>query len=215
MKILLLSRNRVVREMVRLAAREAGAELESVGAITEVEGDRYDLLLMDASSSEERSFEALQEHLLVARKGVIASEENGIYEGFDFTVSKPFLPSDILRIIRESTHSEAASEAKEMSLGAFLSDREEPGQGEAEEMPTHVLDGEEISKIRTLLEETEEGSRSGIGATSSEPEHREVETEQDVEEWIDRLFSMKPKRLKKLLKGAEVTITIRFPGEKR
>ena len=214
MKILLLSRNRVVREMVRMAAREAGAELESVGAIGEVEGDRYDLLLMDASSSEERSLEALQEHLLVARKGVIASEENGEHEGFDFTVPKPFLPSDILRVIRESTLSEAAAEEKEMTLGMFLSGREDLGRGKAE-MPTHVLDGDEISKILTLLEETEESSQSGMGATFAEPDRQKVELRQDSEEWIDRLFSMKPKRLKKLLAGAEVTITIRFPGENR
>ena len=209
MKILLLSRNRVVKEMVRLAVEEARAQLECASKIDEIEGDRYSLLLVDSALLGELRLEDLEEHLLIGRKGVIASEEDTPGEEFDFRLSKPFLPSDILRIIDGNAFENAENEEEERwEDSSDVSARSE----ERGPSSTRILDRDEISKILDLLEETQSSAPSE--AAPLLPEAMIQESQEEGREWIDRLLSMKPKRLKKLLKGAEVTITIRFPGEK-
>lgn len=202
MKVLLFSRSRVVREMVRLAAVKAEAELECVEEPSAMKEDRYDLLLVD----EEAPFdpESLKENLIIGATVLIHSPDRVPEEGYDYTVAKPFLPSDILRIVERS---EVLPEQEEpaITLEDFVA-------GDEEESETQVLDGGEIARIRALLsDDADEGSSRG--ETPVEKPTRESTLRLEGEELIDRLFSMKPRKLKKLLKGAEVTITLRFPGE--
>jgi len=202
MKVLLLSPSRVVREMVRLAAEKAQAKLECVEDLSQVREDHYDLLLVDEYSSHD--VESLKEHLIVGTTVLIHSPENLSREGYDHSVAKPFLPSDILRIV-ESRKSESKVPEESFTLDEFTT--VSIGQ------ETRVLDGEEIAKIRSLLlEESEEESEEMGGIEGIEEEEREeLSLSVDPEELIGYLRSMKPKKLKKMLEGAEVTITLRFP----
>ena len=205
MRVLLFSRSRVVREMVRLAADKAGAKLECVENPSEVAEDRYDLLLIDEYPP--LDLESLKEHLLIGATVLIHSPDRPAEEGYDYTVAKPFLPSDILRIV-ERRESVPEKTEPEITLEGFVADEEE------EEGVPRILDGGEIAKIRSLLSDDHEEEISLIEELSGE-EAEESGLQLDAEELIDRIFSMKPKKLKKLLQGAEVTITLRFPKERK
>ncbi len=205
MKILLFSRSRVVREMVRLAAQKADAKLECVEEPAQVEGDRYDLLLVDENLSIVP--DELSGHIMIARSAAIR-EEGTEAEGFDHILYKPFLPSDILRLLENEE--EEAEEEPRLSLHGFAArDREEP----------QVLDGEEIARIREILEMDEEEEDPELLAelpledTSEAQMDRAGSLSLDARELIDLFSRCKPKKLRKALEGAEITVTIRFPSK--
>jgi len=201
-KVLLLSPSRVVREMVRLATEKAHAKLECVEDLSQVREDHYDFLLVDEHASHD--VDSMKEHLIVGTTVLIHSPENLSREGYDHSVAKPFLPSDILRIV-ESRQSESKVPEESFTLDDFTTAVN--GQG------TRVLDGEEIAKIRSILIEESEGESEEMSSIEGVEEKGEEALSFPVDpvELIGYLRSLKPKKLKKLLEGAEVTITLRFP----
>ncbi|WP_292664233.1 hypothetical protein [Nitratifractor sp.] len=194
MKVLLFTPSRVVREMVRLATEKAGAELECVTAPEQVSSDRYELVLVDDAIALDP--ESLRAHLIVGETVWIHGLEHPLDERYDHSIIKPFLPSDILSLLhRELPFPE---EEEDENLVDF--------RGTESEETTRVLDREEVARIRSLLEdnneEPDETHRRGDGGIRL-----------DAEELIELLATLKPKKLKKLLQGAEVTLTVRFPKE--
>jgi len=101
------------------------------------------------------------------------------------TIQKPFLPKDII-----DTISKLSSDIKK----------------------TEVLNLEEIERIKKLLEETNissEESLESIDIYGSESMSYNI----TADELINLLERVKIKRLRKLLKGAVIDISIRFPKD--
>ncbi|WP_457602512.1 hypothetical protein [Nitratifractor sp.] len=192
MKVLLFTPSRVVREMVRLATEKAGAELECVTGPEQVSGDRYDLVLVDDAVALDP--ESLSEHLIVAETVWIHNVERPLDERYDHSVIKPFLPSDILSLLQRDFSIAQEEDESPEDFAAM----------EAEETP-RVLDEEEVARIRSLLEEDEESEETD--------KKKEESIRLDADELIDLLTTLKPKKLRRLLQGAEVTLTVRFPKE--
>jgi len=204
MRVLLLSRSRVVQELVKLGIKSLETvELEIVEEPSELQGDRYDLLLLDDGYL--REFSAPEaDHLIVGRRVLLGREERDA-EAWDRVLPKPFLPGDIREILVEES---PEPEEEEADLEAFL--REELER----EKETAVLDGEEIRRIRSLLDESPEEQPSGELSDLPEPE---VSPERDraysVDEILDLLERVKVKKLRKVLQGATIRISIEFPEE--
>jgi hypothetical protein len=203
MRILLLSRNRVVQELVKLGIGDAeGAELEIAGGASELRGDRYDLLLLDDRLFRESGSE-IREHLIAGYKVILGDPgDRSLSELFDGIVPKPFLPGDVRKVMEEAFTSERPERAEDEGLAAFV--EEEAGV-------TEVLDEEEIRRIRRLLndepEATEEGREDSDGAALLSGESYRFE------ELMALLEESKVKKLKKLLRGARIHISIEFPEE--
>ncbi len=194
MKVLLFTPSRVVREMVRLATEKAGAELECVTGPEQVSGDRYELVLVDDAVALDP--ESLQEHLIVGETVWIHNVERPLDERYDHSVIKPFLPSDILSLLQSDLSAPKGEDENPEDFAVTV-----------DEETTRVLDEEEVARIRSLLEEDEEPAETG--------KEKEEDIRLDADELIDLLTALKPKKLKKLLQGAEVTLTVRFPKEER
>ena len=194
MKVLLFTPSRVVREMVRLATEKAGAELECVTGPEQVSGDRYELVLVDDAVALDP--ESLQEHLIVGETVWIHNVERPLDERYDHSVIKPFLPSDILSLLQSDLSGPKGEDENPEDFAVTV-----------DEETTRVLDEEEVARIRSLLEEDEEPAETG--------KEKEGNIRLDADELIDLLTALKPKKLKKLLQGAEVTLTVRFPKEER
>ena len=103
-----------------------------------------------------------------------------------YTIQKPFLPKDIIDAI-----SKLRSDIKE----------------------TEVLNLEEIERVKKLLEEAEnispEESLESIDIYGSESMSYNI----TADELINLLERVKIKKLRKLLKGAVIDISIRFPKD--
>ena len=194
MKVLLLTRNHVVRDFVALVTGRMEAVLEVQEHVEEITEEAYEFLLVDDRGSFLEDGLALMERMDFPQSIVLYSEGKENHAYFDHKIKKPFLPSDIQQILESETVVEGTLQKEEQILN--LQDIEEiRGLLESE--------GMEIVSEEELADEIE----MGYGLLEAEKK-RSVE-----EELLAALSHMEPKKIRKLLNGAEVTLTIRFPKE--
>jgi len=193
MKVLLLTRNHVVREFTALVADRMGIDLEVQEYGDSAARGEYDFLLVDDRGTLLEEGLALMKRLDVLRSIILYSEKKNHHEFFDHKIKKPFLPSDIQYILESQPIKNTSKEEEQ------------------------VLNIQDIEEIRGLLES------EGMEIVSEEELVDEIEMEHEVseaeketymeEQLLMALRNMEPKKIRKLLKGAEMTLTIRFPKE--
>lgn len=278
MHILLINTNPVVSRLMRLCIKEEKARLDEVSSLDNVANESYDIVFIDDLLYNETSHDLLQR--IDHNKLVLFSAQKDIEvpSFIDEVIKKPFLPSRVIEVIEsmDETYSDiftpssdqvklpddtaAAEEDNNISdmdesestlvstsdevkiLGDIVKDEEAPSD--------NILDMDEIEKIKSLLEtsENEEIFEDEPIWEDEELEKRKREVikqnlidegleivEEDVmnviesdlnihithdidepsrhtfeEELLKAVQKMKVKKLKKLLKDAEITINIRF-----
>jgi len=193
MKILLLTRNHVVREFVELVADRVEAELVVYDAVEEIVDAGYDFLFVDDRGELLEQSVMLIDNLDTGKNIVLYNKTKEIHDLFDIQVKKPFLPSDIQMILEELPTSKVHLEEDQ------------------------ILNIRDIDEIKSLLED------EGLEIVSEEDLADEITAESELqivgsqisqeEKLLEAIIQMEPKKIRKLLKGAEVTINIRFPKE--
>jgi len=193
-----LTHNHVVREFIELVADRVGADLDLHASADEVGTGSYDFLIVDDRGRLLEESMVLLEKLQPGQSIVLYTQEKALHEAFDFGIKKPFLPSEIQGILEKTSVAE------------------QPQAGE------QVLHRQDIEEIRALLESegmeivSEEDLLDEIAP--EEPmrgEETEVVTQTIEGRLLEAVLEMEPKKMRKLLQGAELTITIRFPKEER
>ena len=172
MKILLINANPVVSRMLALCTRDESIVLDEVKRVDAVKDSGYDVLFVNDASYTDQ-VDALLANKRIRKKIFISYEEESV-EGFDLTIKKPFLPSQITDILESIDMSEEIEESDEV-LSLDLEDLEEDVQEEElpsifplspmgdekdieipEESVPEVLDSNEIEKIKALLDMDDE-----------------------------------------------------------
>lgn len=177
MKILLININPVVSRLLTLCTRDEDIELIEVDNAKKCEKTSYDIVFVDESSYVDDVKELLE--TLKARKKVFISYSNEAMKGFDETIKKPFLPSQIIAIIEnvekvepeedeaeQSTQNDTvvlplSAEDEELILPDIFpldeEDEETDDISKSEEHAgTEILDNNEIEKIKALLDMDDE-----------------------------------------------------------
>jgi hypothetical protein len=168
MHILLINANPVVSRLLALCTRDAAVVLDEVSTVEDVPNDVYDLVFVDEASYGRGVADLLVK--LGHAKKVFISYRSDVMRGFNETIKKPFLPSQITDIIKNVELQEVetptedvildiqnneAEEETSFDLGlASKIDNEEALEVEHSEdnnIPT-VLDSDEIDKIKALLD---------------------------------------------------------------
>lgn len=268
MNILLINSNPVVSRLFSLCARDETFFLEEAQSIDKIKNDRYDLIFVDDDSYSEEVQESINS--LNALKTVFLTQHNHGNPLFDKTLVKPFLPSQIMRIVKEANEeANQASGLKSRFIFPLSSEILEDEDFQADEdendfAKTSVLSDDEIEKIKNLLdmdddeeiygaqEEMDEEKKIEIikrqlmkdgleildeedffesfiqDNTAGQTFAKESSTEQTMqskekestdaplafeEALLQAIAGMKVKKIRKLLKGAEISITIRFRDE--
>jgi len=201
MRVLLLTHNHVVREFVGIAAEKIGASIDFVETLLDVDMGSYDTIFVDDRDALMSSSLGVVGDLDRCQSVLLYSKLNRGNELFDIHVKKPFLPSDIEQVL------ENIGDADDI----FYSEQ--------------ILNPVDIDEIKSLLEcdDTPELSDETLAdrikrtkkaaackSSRSQPSQSGMETK-----LLKALRDMEPKKLKKLLRGAEVTISIKFPKEIR
>jgi len=279
MNILLINTNPVVSRLISLCIREDETVLEEVTNTSSIQRDNYDIVFIDDLSYTEEAERAL--NVLQIRQKVLLLGNNSMdehFESFDEVLRKPFLPSQIRSVIDalNSEEEEVDAPADEhfiFPLSIEVKDEDELLQTEEEKVEEdeifeaensespEILDSEEISRIRSLLQENEEDEETIVPEEKDyEERKREVITEhleadgleivsedeiinilskktekqknkkkkkkrpkqskekEDTYTFEEALIAavegMKVKKIKKLLKNANVTINIKFKDKK-
>jgi len=153
MKILLINANPVVSRLLALCTRDADIVLEEVTCVDEIKDVAYDLLFVDDGSYVDHVDAYLEEGDI--RKKIFISYIKEAAKGFDETIQKPFLPSQIIKVIESLDRDEGVVEDLEKDAILPL-DTEESSVEEEEELSILALEAEdEISEdILAYLDET-------------------------------------------------------------
>lgn len=158
MQILLLNANPVVSRLLVLCTRDDAVVLDEVSRVEDVQSDVCDIVFVDEASYGRDVAELLLK--LGDAKKVFISYRSDEMRGFDLTIKKPFLPSQIINIINHVKVAELEPEIEEEIPHIFpLSSDDEVEKVEEEtevlDEPA-VLDSDEIEKIKALLEMNDE-----------------------------------------------------------
>lgn len=184
MKILLLNDNPVVRKLVALSAQKTKDELSVIWSVDEVEGDSYDLLIVDDAHYSDESMAALKEKIQYKTSLLMATRGNATPSGFEKVINKPFLPTDLVDLFSQIDKDLASSTqeaVEEKSNAIVLDDVIEKKSAEDESfdtinidedlnfddfeiadeddietaVKTNVLDHEEVQELQDLLDDTD------------------------------------------------------------
>ncbi len=203
MQILLINKNPIVSKLFALSAKSIeGVEMDEVEDIQNLPHDSYDILFIDDGDSLDEELEECIYSIDAKLKILFVAEDNRDIDGVDEIIKKPFLPSTIVSKI-QSQHS------KEIERSPI--EKAELTRDRIAKDDSLVLDKKEIDVIKNLLLESEEH-------TTNEQEEMvqrdSADTKEKLEEQLlEALINMKPKMIKRLLKGAEINISIKFPKE--
>ena len=99
MHILLINKNPVVSRLLALCTRDNAVSLEEVSHFSMAERSDYAVVFVDADAQDVGLENALS--LLTCDLKVLISYVSNDMQGFDVTVQKPFLPSQIIAILAE------------------------------------------------------------------------------------------------------------------
>ncbi|WP_309499348.1 hypothetical protein [Sulfurovum sp.] len=114
MKILLVNANPVVSRVLALCTRDEHMVLDEVKSVEAVQKVGYDILFVDEASYTD-NLSVLLEGLDI-RKKVFLSFSEDFMRGFDETVKKPFLPSQIIKIIAQPSIFEVLDDVLEEGI---------------------------------------------------------------------------------------------------
>lgn len=176
MKILLLNNNSVVDKLVTLSVQKTSDELKKADNIEDVEFENYDLLIVDDALCNEEVIQTINNNLEFSKSLYIYSKTAKAVEGFDKTLKKPFLPADLMDILKslaqeidapENGRFDDIEEIDDLTdLNEYFELEElEDDSNESEEIYRFedlelyeeatggVLDKNEIQKIQNLLDE--------------------------------------------------------------
>jgi len=200
MQILLLNANPVVSRLLVLCTRDDAVVLDEVSSTEDVQGDTYDIIFVDEASYGRDVAELLLK--LGDAKKVFISYRSDEMRGFDLTIKKPFLPSQIIDIINDVKVTELEPEIEEEMLVIeddeseveiphifpLSSDEEVEKVEEVAEVLDEpaVLDSDEIEKIKALLEmDDEELTEEPLSDEALEERKVELIKEQLIAEGLE------------------------------
>jgi len=190
MNILLINANPVVSRLLILCTRDDTVLLDEVATVDEVQRHDYDVVFVDEASYGSDVAELVGS--LKSAKKVFISYRSDDMRGFDVTIKKPFLPSQITELIAgtEGHKEEAVLEIEdetvtkeeeklndEMPSIFPLSAEEEAPEVKAleKESTSAVLDVDEIEKIKALLNMDEDLQVPETELSEEEIEARKIE----------------------------------------
>jgi len=226
MNVLLLSQNHTIQEMFSLALRDMDqVQLDIVSELEAAEGSQYDLMFVDNALPDYQESVARAREMGMAHIWLLSRASEPADEQVDGQVDKPFLPVEIQEIVQQRITISPAlvSEDEDSNKHIALTDEEKPTHKKKKKKKkrekkhtykaeTEVLNLDEIETIKALLEE------DGLEIVHEEElaekvlQERETAAEGDQQAaLIEALRSMRPRRIRKLLKGATVRIEITFP----
>ena len=229
MHILLVNTNPVVSRLIALNTRdEAAIEVDEINGSEMIPGEWYDVVFLDEKCCDTEVMGAYLQKVRAGKKILFSSRKESSVEGIDRVIMKPFLPSEITTVLQSILQNKEISDEEEpLSPGESGTVNVDSGKEEI-----LILDGEEIELIKQLLVDEElepaknEKSESVIvqehekskkrkkpkrkekKKTTSKTKEKSMRFEENL---LEALVEMKPKKIRKLLEGAEVSIAIRFP----
>jgi|GEM_PF-1808031 len=102
MKILLVNSNPVVSRLTALSARKEGVELDEIKNISELKNKNYNIVFVDSESYSDEVSTTLKNSNIDKKVLFYTQNDGEPADLFNFDILKPFLPSEVSAILRET-----------------------------------------------------------------------------------------------------------------
>ncbi len=102
MKILLINSNPVVSRLTALSARKEGVSLDEIRDISDLKKSDYNIVFVDSESLNPEILTILKNSDIKRRVIFYTQDDKDIDDIFNYTILKPFLPSEVSSILREA-----------------------------------------------------------------------------------------------------------------
>jgi len=193
MNILVISYSTIVMELLNLVFKDDNITSEHSKSTDNTQDDSYDIIFIDDSTPNLKDeINNIKENFSYFKLILIGNSANE--KAVDIVIKKPFLPKDIKDILE--------SIKKELN--------------KKEIKKTNVLNFEEIAKIKELMElELNENNRELSTIDRLEQKESLKLKGKDAKEFLYECRGLTKKELKKLLKGAKISIKIDYKSAKR
>jgi len=231
MRILLVNANPVVSHLVSLNIRDnEGVLFDEITGEELIPEKRYDVVFIDEKCCHNDKMRYYVQRVNAGKKILFSTQKTHSIEGIDRVIRKPFLPSEIDEVLQAIVP--AAEEGEEEQAGLSVPDMQEESERSMQSISGdggQILDSGEIEKIKQLLVDEEEEAAEAYGRMtetkkSAEGERknapkkkkgsRKSKKKRDIEgRLLEAITKMKTKKIRGLLRGAEMSIVIKFPKE--
>ena len=190
MRLLLVNKNPVVSRMMQMSVPKAGFEIEECDNVYALPSGTYEVVVIDDEMYDENFLHDIKQHVSYKQLGLITATRAYDSNEFDFILSKPFLPTDLIEILRkvrttlekESPQTLNTSTIKE-PFDTFLQSKSQENKSPLSELDSlveiedlieespvveeieekgDVLDKNEIATVSKLLNETEGKSETSL-----------------------------------------------------
>ena len=185
MKLLLINKNPVVSRMMLMSVPKAGFEIEECESVYDLPTGVYEVVILDDEMYDENFLHDIKQNIKYYQLGLITSSKDIDTSQFDFVLSKPFLPTDLIEVLREvkekienqKRHAPIFEEEESKEpFEQFLSEESESIvqiEEKEEESPfvseplekSGILNNSELEEVTTLLDEKEEPAESFLKDT--------------------------------------------------
>ncbi len=154
MRLLLINKNPVVSRMMQMSVPKAGFEIEECDSVYDLPSGSYEVVVLDDEMYDENFLHDIRQNIKYYQLGIITSSKEADLANFDFVLTKPFLPTDLIEILRK-VKSDIESQKELIPMQEHKEEQEDlfesflEGKEVEEEAPLH-------EEARAKLFETEE-----------------------------------------------------------
>ncbi|BCD68598.1 hypothetical protein [Nitratiruptor sp. YY09-18] len=138
MRLLLINKNPVVSRMMHMSVPKAGFDIEECDNVYDLPTGNYEVVVIDDEMYDENFLHDIKQHINYKQLGLISGSKNTQSDEFDFVLTKPFLPTDLIEVLRKVKSS--VEEIKEQaSVAPGESETPQPQQERSEAEPFDSL----------------------------------------------------------------------------
>jgi len=184
MDILLINTNPIVSNLFQSLVKDKAMKLQEVSGVEQMIKQDYHVIFIDESLCQKNLIAMMDSSRPVMK--VCMSYSPDMLEGFDVTLQKPFLPSQIMDILEH---------VQVMDKKVFS-----------------VLDSKEIETIKSLLD-MEDLENRDIEKNSIKKKCIKDKAKKNTKNMTIQIKNLKKKAIKRLLKGKEIKIRIQLSEE--
>ena len=185
MEILVISNSLVIQELFKLVLKNKNAKVQYAQKAQDANSINYDIVFIDdyiPNLKEQIDF--IKTHLRAKNITLLGGDDLELASLVDIVLKKPFLPSDIEEILQKFDN---------------------------KELSTHILDPNEIAKIRALMDIDEDKKQEDLSYIERLENKEPLKLKKKAaKEFLLEILDLDKKELKSLLKGAKVSIKIKF-----
>ncbi|MFW5990514.1 MAG: hypothetical protein ACOCP1_03825, partial [Campylobacterales bacterium] len=98
MKLLLINLNPIVKKLVSLSTQKAGVESEIVQGEDAIQSYDYDYIFVDDELASNELLDKIRQNSS-AKVGIFCAKDKEIPEGYDISIKKPFLPTELVQML--------------------------------------------------------------------------------------------------------------------